>query len=188
MKEFSAGDPAVAAKRARKREIAFIWARWGHQTGGMQIEMQIEIEIEAARQPDVEAMLVAGEEFALSVYPVDECFLLDVSELEHPGVAVWVARRNGAALGMASLVTSGELPELKRLFVYDSARGSGVAGRLLAAIENQARDAAAAVIRLETGDRSTAAVALYEKRGYRHIPRFGDYVDSASSVCMELAL
>ncbi|WP_268236635.1 hypothetical protein [Salinibacterium xinjiangense] len=36
--------------------------------------------------------------------------------------------------------------------------------------------------------RSTAAVALYEKRGYRHIPRFGDYVDSASSVCMELAL
>ena len=182
MKEFSACDPGVAAKRARKRGIAFIWVWRVRQSGEMQIE------IEAARQPDVDAMLVAGEEFALSIYPVGECFLLDISELEHPGVAVWVARRDGVALGMASLVTSGELPELKRLFVYDSARGSGVAGLLLDAIENQARDAAAAVIRLETGDRSTAAVALYEKRGYRHIPRFGDYVDSASSVCMELAL
>lgn len=152
------------------------------QTCGMQIE------IEPARQPDVEAMLRAGEEFALNVYPAEECFLLDVSELDRSGVTVWVARRDGSALGMASLVTTGEFPELKRLFVHDHARGSGVAGRLLDAIENQARDAAAAAIRLETGDRSTAAVALYEKRGYRHIPRFGDYVDSASSVCMELTL
>lgn len=89
---------------------------------------------------------------------------------------------------MASFVTSGELPEVKRLSVYDGARGSGVASRLLDAIENQARDAAAAVIWLDTGDWSTAAVGPYEKRGYRHIPHFGDYVDSASSVCMELAL
>ena len=89
---------------------------------------------------------------------------------------------------MASLVMSDDLPELKRLFVYNSARGSGIAGRLLDAIENQARDAPAAVIRLETGDWPTAAVVLCEKRGYRHSPRFSDYVDSASSVCMELAL
>jgi putative acetyltransferase len=148
----------------------------------------MQIEIEAARQPDVEAMLRAGEEFARSLYSEEECFMLDVAELERPGVTVWVARRDGVALGMASLVVGDEFPELKRLFVYDDARGGGVAGSLLDAVENHARDASARVIRLETGDRSTAAVALYEKRGYRHIPSFGDYVDSESSVCMELAL
>lgn len=148
----------------------------------------MQIAIEDARQPDVEAMLLAGEEFARSVYAEEECFMLDLTELERPGVTVWVARRDGIALGMASLVTAGAHPELKRLFVYESARGLGVAGGLLDAIEGHARDAGSTVIQLETGDRSTAAVALYAKRGYRHIPRFGQYAGSASSVCMELML
>ena len=148
----------------------------------------MEIAIEQARQPDVEAMLRAGEQVALSVYPGEECFLLDISELERPGVTVWVARRDGVALGMATLVMAREFPELKRLFVYEAARGAGLAGNLLDAVEKHARDASALVIRLETGNRSPAAVALYEKRGYQHIPRFGEYVGSASSVCMELTL
>ncbi|WP_244902365.1 hypothetical protein [Salinibacterium xinjiangense] len=71
---------------------------------------------------------------------------------------------------MASLVTSGELPELKRLFVYDSARGSGVAGRLLDAIENQARDAAAAVDR---GGRALRKARLPSHPALRRLRRFG---------------
>ncbi|MGV8895148.1 MAG: GNAT family N-acetyltransferase [Rhodoglobus sp.] len=148
----------------------------------------MQIAIEPARQPDVEEMLRAGEQFALSVYPAEECFMLDIGELDRPGVTVWVARRDGVALGMATLVMGRSFPELKRLFVYEHARGAGVAGDLLDVLEKHARDASAGVIRLETGDRSDAAVALYEKRGYRHIPRFGEYTDSASSVCMELTL
>ncbi len=89
---------------------------------------------------------------------------------------------------MASLVVSGEHPELKRLFVSEDARGVGPAGNLLDAVEKHARDASARVIQLETGNLSDAAIALYEKRGYRHIPRFGGYVGSQSSVCMELKL
>lgn len=148
----------------------------------------MQIEIEHARQPDVEAMLLAGEQFALSVYPAEECFMLDIAELQQTGVTVWVARLGGAAQGMVALVTGHDVPELKRLFVYDAARGAGVAAQLLDAVEQYARDASAGVIRLETGDRSTAAIALYEKRGYRPIPRFGGYIGSASSVCMELTL
>uniref|UniRef100_UPI00286B7FC8 GNAT family N-acetyltransferase n=1 Tax=Salinibacterium sp. TaxID=1915057 RepID=UPI00286B7FC8 len=154
----------------------------GWQSGG------VPIAIEPARQPEVEAMLRAGEKFARSLYPADECFMLDIGELESPGVTVWVARRGGIAVGMASLVVSGEHPELKRLFVSEDARGVGPAGNLLDAVEKHARDASARVIQLETGNLSDAAIALYEKRGYRHIPRFGGYVGSQSSVCMELEL
>ena len=151
--------------------------------------MTATIAIEAARQPEVEALLARGDEFAFDLYPADSCYLLDVSELEQPGVTMFVARIDGAAAGTAALLDRGDgTAELKRLFVDDSARGKGLAAGLLAAIEAHARDAAVRVIQLETGPKSYAAIALYEKRGYAHIPRFGEYVDSASSVCMELRL
>jgi putative acetyltransferase len=147
------------------------------------------IAVERARQPDVERLLRLGDEFALSLYPADECFLLDVSELEAPGVTVFMARLDGDAVGMAALVVKDDgSAEVKRVFVAEGARGQGLAGALLEAVEDAARDAEARVIQLETGPLSTAAIALYEKRGYRHIPLFGQYVDSASSVCMEKPL
>lgn len=146
------------------------------------------IAIESPRNPGVAELLRAGEEFAESLYPAEENFILPVEELEKPGVTVFVARSEGRALGMAALVRHGSDYELKRLFVHGDARGQGLAGALLEALEGHARDAGATVIRLETGNRSHAAIALYEKRGYVHIPRFGEYADSASSVCMELTL
>lgn len=147
------------------------------------------IAIEPARQPDVERLLALGEDFARSLYPADECFLLDISELDAPGVSVFVARVDAEALGMVALVVKGDgSAELKRVFVDDRARGLGLAGQLLEAAEQAARDAGVRVIQLETGPQSTAALALYAKHGYREIPAFGQYIGSASSVCMEKAL
>ena len=146
------------------------------------------IAIESPRSPGVPELLRAGEAFAESLYPAEENFILPLEALEEPGVAVFVARVDGEALGMAALVQHGSDYELKRMFMSEAARGQGLAGLLLDALEGHARDAGAVVIRLETGNRSDAAIALYEKRGYVRIPRFGEYADSASSVCMELAL
>ena len=146
------------------------------------------ITIEAPRQPEVEALLAASEAFAFATYPADSCYLLDVSELEAPGVTVWVARTDGVALGMAALVAGEEFSELKRLYVDDAARGQGVAAALLGAIEQHAREAGTRIIRLETGPKSFAAIALYEKLGYTRIPNFGQYVGDPHSYCMEKAL
>ncbi len=134
-------------------------------------------------------MLEAGERFAASLYSAEECFLLDLSELQQPGVTVFVARADGAAAGMAALVDGANgTAELKRLFVDDAVRGQGVASQLLAALEAHALAHEIESLVLETGTRSHAAIALYEKSGYEHIPRFGMYVDSASSVCMQKTL
>ena len=146
------------------------------------------VAIESPRSPGIAELLRGGEAFAEALYPAEENFILPLEALEDPGVAVFVARVGGEALGMAALVQHGPDYELKRLFVSEAARGQGLAGLLLDALEEHARDAGAVVIRLETGNRSDAAVALYEKRGYVHIPRFGEYADSDSSVCMELVL
>ncbi|MFM9878379.1 MAG: GNAT family N-acetyltransferase [Rhodoglobus sp.] len=147
------------------------------------------IAIEPPRQPDVEALLTAGEVFAQSLYPPESCYLLDVSELEAPGVDVFVARIDGVALGMAALVSRGDgSAELKRLFVDDRTRGQRLGSGLLDAIEEHARDLGVGVIQLETGPQSHAALALYEGRGYRRIPNFPPYVGDKFSVCMEKAL
>jgi putative acetyltransferase len=144
------------------------------------------VSVEDPRQPDVEAMLRAGEAFARGLYSEEECFMLPVEQLAAPGTTVVVARNEaGAALGMAALV---EQPagqgELKRLFVDEAARGLGVADLLLDALERAARERSIRTVRLETGTRSDAALRFYARRGFERIPAFGDYVGSATSVCM----
>ena len=148
----------------------------------------MDIAIEPARQPDVERLLHLSDEFALGLYPADECFLLDVSELEAPGVEVFVAREEGDAVGIAALVPHDGTAEMKRVFVEDRARGRGIAAALLEAVEYAARAAGHPELLLETGPLSVGAIALYEKHGYEHIPLFGQYIGSESSVCMRKRL
>ena len=130
-----------------------------------------------------------GDEYTLSLYPPESCHLLGVEELEAPGVRVFVARADDSALGMAALVDRGDgTAELKRMFVLEAARGRGIAGSLLREIERAARESGIALIQLETGPLQHAAIARYERSGYRLIPNFGKYVGDSNSVCYEKRL
>jgi putative acetyltransferase len=147
-------------------------------------------------------LLRLSDEFALGLYPADSCYMLDLGELEAPGVTVFVARDAGAgdaasvgtasvgaALGMVALVDRGDgSAELKRMFLHESARGRGVGGELMRALEVHARASGISVIQLETGPKQPAAVALYERHGYGHIANFGLYIGDEFSVCMEKRL
>jgi putative acetyltransferase len=144
------------------------------------------IAIESPRQPEIEELLRQGDEYTLSLYPPESCHLLSIDELEQPGVTVFVARMDGAAVGTAAIVDRGDgSAELKRMFVADAARGRGTGRRLLAEIEHYARNSGIRVIQLETGPLQHAALALYERCGYELIPNFGKYVGDDNSVCFE---
>jgi putative acetyltransferase len=144
------------------------------------------ITIERPRQPDLIQLLALGAEYARGLYPPENTFLLNVDELEKPGVDVYVARdEDGHALGMAALVPWGvAVTELKRMFVHPDARGRGVASRLLQTMEADARDASLRQIVLETGTKHFAAQALYRRHGFVDIPLFGMYIGEPYSVCM----
>ncbi|CAM5407664.1 GNAT family N-acetyltransferase [Leifsonia shinshuensis] len=148
------------------------------------------VSAEPARSPGVAELLRMSDEFTFALYPAESCYLLDISELERPGVTVFVGRdEDGSALGMAALVrkTDGSA-ELKRMFVHETARGRGLAGSLLGAVEAEASRAGVATLQLETGPLQHAAIALYESRGYARIPNFGEYVGDPHSVCYAKAL
>lgn len=131
-----------------------------------------------------------GDEYGLSLYPAESYYALDPESLADPGVRLFVARRDGAAVGIAALVlvepsagiTEGAA-ELKRMFVAPEARGAGVATALLVAVERAAAEAGATRLVLETGPRQPAAIALYEKHGYARIPNFGPYINDPLSLC-----
>jgi DNA-binding MarR family transcriptional regulator/GNAT superfamily N-acetyltransferase len=64
--------------------------------------------------------------------------------------------------------------EVKRMWVDDSWRGAGLGARLLRQLEDAARDLGHHTIRLDTHASLTEAIALYERHGYRRVPRYND--------------
>ncbi|MGW8888872.1 GNAT family N-acetyltransferase [Streptomyces sp. NPDC055749] len=74
--------------------------------------------------------------------------------------------------------------EIKRMFVVPEGRGHGLARRILAALEADARAAGRTRMVLETGDRQPEAIALYTSSGYETCSKFGHYRDYQSSICM----
>jgi DNA-binding MarR family transcriptional regulator/GNAT superfamily N-acetyltransferase len=64
--------------------------------------------------------------------------------------------------------------EIKRMWVDDRWRGCGLGGRMLAALEDAARDLGYREVRLDTNATLTEAIAMYERSGYRAVPRYND--------------
>ncbi|MEV6959305.1 GNAT family N-acetyltransferase [Streptomyces sp. NPDC051207] len=73
--------------------------------------------------------------------------------------------------------------ELKRMFVIEEMRGRGLARRILAALEEDARAAGRTRMILETGTKQPEAVALYTSSGYEPCEKFGYYRFHQDSRC-----
>ncbi|MFD0315547.1 GNAT family N-acetyltransferase [Streptomyces flavalbus] len=78
--------------------------------------------------------------------------------------------------------------ELKRMFVIREARGLGLARRILAALEEDARAAGRTRMVLETGTQQPEAIALYTSSGYTPCTKFGYYRFHKDSRCYAKAL
>ncbi|MGA8717932.1 MAG: GNAT family N-acetyltransferase, partial [Solirubrobacteraceae bacterium] len=85
-------------------------------------------------------------------------------------------------------VISPGVAELKRMYVVPAARGRGLSRAVLSELETRATALGATRVVLETGDKATAALALYESAGYARIPCFGAYAASPTSICFEKRL
>ena len=99
------------------------------------------------------------------------------------------ARVDGELVGIGGLELQGDrVGELKRFFVRRERRGTGVASAILNALLDHARAHQLELVRLETGDKQRAAMAFYRRHGFVDIPRFGPYLTSQTSVCMQRSI
>ncbi|GAA4314480.1 GNAT family N-acetyltransferase [Streptomyces venetus] len=78
--------------------------------------------------------------------------------------------------------------ELKRMFVVEQVRGRGLARRILAALEEDARTAGRVRMVLETGLKQPEAIALYTSSGYEPCAKFGYYRHYDDSRCFAKGL
>ncbi len=140
------------------------------------------------RAPEALALLAASHAFMAGRYPPEHNYQLDAHALAAPGVSFFIARMGEQAVGCGAVATANGHGEIKSMFVDPAARRTGLGLRLLAALEGVARDAGVAMLYLETGIHEAAAIALYEKAGFRRRGAFGDYPENPHSVFMEKRL
>jgi len=86
-----------------------------------------------------------------------------------------LARLRGEPIGCGALKRiDAEAAEIKRVWTAPSARGLGVARRMLHRLEAEAKGMGFSVLRLDTNKALKEAHALYLRQGYRDIARFND--------------
>lgn len=78
--------------------------------------------------------------------------------------------------------------EIKRMYVIPESRGLGLARRILAALEENARRAGRVRMVLETGLMQPEAIGLYSSAGYEPTGKFGIYRFEPTSRCFAKAL
>jgi putative acetyltransferase len=140
-------------------------------------------------QPDVVELLRHGEAFSASLYPPESDNHLPLDALRRTEVRFFVARdAEGKALATGAVVLHDNWAEIKRMWVEEAARGRGIARQILKVLTAEAGGAGVERLRLETGVANQAALALYEKTGFKRREPFADYRADPLSVFMERRL
>lgn len=99
----------------------------------------------------------------------------DDAELRPPQGAFLLASVDGepVACGAVKTIEPG-IGSIKRMWVSGSLRGLGFGRRMLAALEDQARELGFTTVRLETNSSLTEAIQLYRSAGYLEVAPFND--------------
>ena len=107
----------------------------------------------------------------------------------HEGVNFFITHYEGTPAGCGGLKLFGnEYGEVKRMYVRPAYRGLGLGKSILDRLAEFARARQVGLLRLETGIYQPAAIALYERYGFRRRPPFGEYREDPMSVYFEKAI
>lgn len=95
--------------------------------------------------------------------------------LRAPDGAFLVMRGDRVAVGCGGVQrVDTATGEIKRMWIHPGWRGLGLGGRLLARLEDVARDLGHTRVVLDTNATLVEAIAMYERAGYRAIERYND--------------
>lgn len=144
--------------------------------------------VRAAGDPAIDALLASSDDFHGALYPAESIHSVPLTAFLNESGAFYAACVGDVPVacgGILLLEHDIRYGEIKRLFVDSAHRGAGFAKRIMLRLEQFARDAGVAVLRLETGSSQPEAMGLYQKLGYAIREPFGEYRTDPYSVFME---
>ncbi len=148
--------------------------------------MAITIERADPKSPEILPLLLDGERYSASLYPAESNHILPVETLRAANVHFVVARNDSSAIvGTAALVLFDGWAEVKRMWIVPAERGKGISKTLLDDLESRAREEGVSLLRLETGVKNDAALAVYARAGFESCAPFADYAPDPLSVFMQ---
>ena len=94
-------------------------------------------------------------------------------DLTPPAGVLLLATLHAEPVGCGAVVFRADgTAHVKRMWVADAVRGTGLGRRLLTGLEAEAAARGIGVVRLETHAALTEAISLYRSAGYREVERF----------------
>jgi putative acetyltransferase len=149
----------------------------------------VAIAVETPVQDDVRALVAELNDTLLALTPREFCHHMTVEQMADLATTVFVARADGAAVGMGALRRDAAgFGEVKRMYTRRAWQGRGIGGAILAGIEALARREGIRHLMLETGDRHPAAWRVYERGGFTRCGPIPGYPDTKWSVFYEKKL
>jgi putative acetyltransferase len=131
---------------------------------------------------DARALIAELEAQLAPLYPVESRHGYSVEKLIAQAVAFFLIRDDEVPAGCGGIqLFATDYGELKRMYVRPQLRRLGLGKLMLDHLTEYARSSEVGVLRLETGVYQTAAIALYEREGFRRIPPFGEYKEDPLS-------
>jgi len=145
--------------------------------------MNVELKRTDAQDHDFVALVKELDKGLAITDGKDHAFYDQYNQLDSIKYVV-VAYENGIPLGCGAIkIFDKQNMEVKRMFVSENARGKGIAGKILANLEDWTQELKYTKCILETGVRQKAAIRLYEKKGYSRMTNYGQYSGVKDSIC-----
>lgn len=112
--------------------------------------------------------------FAIGFDP-EAALPLEPDAISPPNGVLLLARRGGEPVGCGAVkFLPDATAEIKRMWVSPTARGHGLARRILVDLEDRARVAGCRRARLDTNGTLVEAIAMYRSAGYVEVAPFND--------------
>jgi len=147
------------------------------------------VAVEPVDQPEAVALVGELDAHLEPLYPPESRYGLTLDGLRAPHVRFVLARdASGAAQACGAVALLPQFAELKRMYVRPSVRGQGAADAMVRFLEGIAVARGYGTLYLETGVLQHAAMAFYERVGFRRRGAFGSYGEDPTSVFMEKPL
>jgi GNAT superfamily N-acetyltransferase len=149
----------------------------------------LQIKVVYPDDKDLMALINDLDEELLTRYPKEGIFTLDFNQPKINTATFVVAYSDNIPVGCGAILPMDrECVELKRFFVRKAYRGKGIASGILLFLESEVKKQDYSIIKLETGPNQPESLHLYKKFGFYEIEKFGEYINSMYSICLEKKL